>query len=297
MRAIPEALQAKLDGGATTLARCWRVTRRDGTVMGFTDHDEAIAYEDIVHEPGAGFGPSALESSTGLSADTHEVAGALSSARIDPADLARGLYDGAEVTMHLVDWEDPSLRVLVSRGTIGEIRRGESLFEAEVTGLSDRLGQPFGNVYMGGCSCRPGDARCRVDLGQPAFRGLGTVLHVAGPQLVSAAGLSAYARDWFTGGRLVWISGANAGLEGHVKAHSAAGAEAVIELWLSPPMAVQPGDTFEAHAGCDRSAGSCGAKFGNLLNFRGFPHMPGDDALTDYPAAGGRHDGGSLFRG
>jgi hypothetical protein len=42
MRIIPPALQARLDGGATTLARCWIVTRRDGVVQGFTDHDEDL---------------------------------------------------------------------------------------------------------------------------------------------------------------------------------------------------------------------------------------------------------------
>ena len=39
MRTIPSALQAKLDSGVTTLARCWIITRRDGAKMGFTDHD------------------------------------------------------------------------------------------------------------------------------------------------------------------------------------------------------------------------------------------------------------------
>jgi uncharacterized phage protein (TIGR02218 family) len=296
MREIPAALQAKLDGGATTLARCWRVTRRDGVVMGFTDHDRALSFDGVDYEPEAGFGPSAVERTTGLSADTHEVAGALSSERIDPADIARGAYDGAEVAVWLVDWEDPSVRLLLSRGLIGEIRRGESLFEAEVTGLSDRLGQPFGRAYIAACSARLGDAACGVDLTRPGYRGSGTVLAVAGPQLVSASGLAGFARDWFTGGRLVWTSGANAGLDGHVKAHPVAGVEAVVELWLSPPMQVAPGDGFEIFAGCDRTAGTCRAKFDNIVNLRGFPHMPGDDAVAGYPATGGVHDGGSLFR-
>lgn len=297
MRAIPAGLQAVLDGGATTLARCWRVMRRDGVVMGFTDHDGALAFDGVEYEPGSGFAPSAVESATGLSPDTHEVTGALSSGRIEAADVARGAYDGAEVAAFLVDWADPGSRVLVSRGMIGEIRRSGGLFEAEVTGLVDRLGQPFGRAYLPGCSARVGDRECGVDLAAPERRGVGAVAEVTGPQIFVASGLDGFARDWFTGGRLVWTSGANAGLEGHVKAHPAAGARAVVELWLSPPMAVAPGDGFEVTAGCDRTAASCAGKFGNLLNFRGFPHMPGDDAVANYPDAGGTHDGGSLFRG
>ena len=297
MREIPAGLQAALDGGATTLARCWRVTRRDGVVMGFTDHDGGLSFDGLEYEPESGFGPSAVERTTGLSADTHEVAGALSSERLDPSDIARGLYDGAEVVVHLVDWEDPGVRLLVSRGLIGEIRRGESLFEAEITGLSDRLGQPFGRGYLPGCAARLGDGACGVDLSTAAFRGQGILLAVSGPHLFSATGLDGFERDWFTGGRLVWTSGANAGLSGHVKAQPVARPEAVIELWLSPPMELAPGDGFEITAGCDKTAATCAAKFDNLLNYRGFPHMPGDDAVANYPNTGGVHDGGSLFRG
>lgn len=297
MRDIPASLQAALDGGATTLARCWRLTRRDGAVMGFTDHDLPLTFDGDHYEPGAGFNASAAESTTGLSPDTHEVAGALSSERITHDDVARGLYDGAEIALWLVDWTDPERRLMLSRGLIGEIRRGETVFEAEVTGISDRLNQPFGRAYLHSCDSRLGDARCGVDVDQPAFRGEAAVTALAGPQQFSAVGLEGFAADWFTGGRLVWTSGANAGLEAHVKSHLAAGGEAMIELWLSPPLAAAPGDGFVVTAGCDRTAAGCAAKFGNLLNFRGFPHMPGDDAVAGYPTDGEVHDGGSLFRG
>jgi hypothetical protein len=47
MREIPEPLQEALDGGATRLARCWRLTRRDGVVMGFTEHDRALSFDGV----------------------------------------------------------------------------------------------------------------------------------------------------------------------------------------------------------------------------------------------------------
>jgi uncharacterized phage protein (TIGR02218 family) len=297
MRAIPAALQASLDGGATRLARCWRVARRDGVVMGFTEHDRLLSFDGLEYEPDAGFAPSALESATGLSADSHEVTGALSSARITDAEIARGAYDGAEVALYLVDWSDPAVRLLVSRGLIGEIRRSDGRFEAEITGLSDRLQQPVGRAYLPSCDCRLGDARCGVDLGLPQYRGAGSVTALAASQQFSAVGLVAFAENWFTGGRLLWTTGANAGLAGHVKSHLRAGPEAMLELWLSPPMPISSDDTFEVTAGCDKTAATCSAKFGNLLNFRGFPHMPGDDVVASYPNTGGVHDGGSLFRG
>ena len=296
MRAILASLQGSLDGGATRLARCWRVARRDGVVMGFTEHDRALSFDGLDYEPDAGFAPSALETATGLSAGTHEVAGALSSARITDDDIARGAYDGAEVALFLVDWTDPEVRLLVSRGLIGEIRRADGRFEAEITGLSDRLQQPVGRAYLPSCDCRLGDARCGVDLDLPRYRGAGTVTALAASQQFSVAGLETFAGGWFAGGRIVWTMGASAGLPGHVKSHLLAGPEAMVELWLSPPAPIGAGDAFEVTAGCDKTAATCAAKFGNLLNFRGFPHMPGDDVVASYPSTGGVHDGGSLFR-
>src|SRR4051812_31581755 len=58
MRAIPTALQAKLDSGVTTLARCWKVTRRDGVVLGFTDHDRDLVLDGVTFRAGTGFAAS-----------------------------------------------------------------------------------------------------------------------------------------------------------------------------------------------------------------------------------------------
>jgi hypothetical protein len=43
--------------------------------------------------------------------------------------------------------------------------------------------------------------------------------------------------------------------------------------------------------GCDKRSSTCSGQFDNLLNFRGFATIPGEDFLTVYPAQGERHDG------
>jgi uncharacterized phage protein (TIGR02218 family) len=113
----------------------------------------------------------------------------------------------------------------------------------------------------------------------------------------SEACLSAFAAGWFTGGKLVWLTGANAGLTAEVKAHRLAGGEAELDLWQRAARPIVVGDTFRVTAGCDKRFSTCGAKFANVANFRGFPHMPGNDfvlrlALQGEPGM----DGGSLFR-
>lgn len=44
---------------------------------------------------------------------------------------------------------------------------------------------------------------------------------------------------------------------------------------------------------CNRTWKTCVEVFGNGLNFRGFPDVPGEDFIFARPASGVRHDGGS----
>ena len=295
MRTLPQTLRDSLASGCTTLCRCWSILRTDGVVMGFTDHDRSLSFNGISFEASSGFNANAIESGTGLSVDTHTVTGALSSLAITDDDVERGFYDGAEVTLWLVDWSDPASRLLLSRGHIGEIRRGKLAFEAEVASLSERLNQPFGRAFIHGCDRRLGDTKCGIDLSLPVHRGTAVVETVIDPQRFTVSGLETFSRGWFDGGRLDWTSGANAGVAGHVKTHLSPADGATVELWLTPPLPVLAGDDFTVTAGCDKTQETCKEKFSNLLNFRGFPQMPGDDWAAGYVDTGGQHDGGSLF--
>jgi uncharacterized phage protein (TIGR02218 family) len=296
MRTLPQTLRDALATGCTTLCRCWTIVRTDGVVMGFTDHDRSLSFDGITFEASSGFNAAAVESATGLSVDTHTVSGALSSQAITDDDVERGFYDGAEITLWLVDWRDPDSRLLLSRGHIGEIRRGRQAFEAEVVSLSERLNQPFGSAFIHGCDRRLGDAKCGIDLSLPIHRGAAVVQTVIDDQRFVVSGLEVFSWRWFDGGRLDWTSGANAGVAGHVKTHLAPVDGATVEVWLTPPLPVVAGDGFTVTAGCDKTLETCKGKFNNLLNFRGFPHMPGDDWAAGYVNSEGEHDGGSLFR-
>ena len=295
-RDVPPTLRAALETGATTLAHAWTVTRADGLRLGFTDHDRALEIDGVIHEASAGVNAAAVEQATGLAVDTHSVTGALLSEAIADADIERGLYDGAEVLHWLVDWTDPESRLLVARGTVGEVRRGAHAFEAEITGLADLANQPTGRAFLRTCDRRLGDAGCGVDLTRPEYRGTGTIAEVLGEGRLRVTGLGAFAARWFDRGALTWDTGANVGTTAHVRDH-AAGEPAMLGLWQPPPLPPAEGDAFTVTAGCDKSAETCRARFTNIVNFGGFPHMPGDDWAVAYPNTGEGHDGGSLFRG
>jgi uncharacterized phage protein (TIGR02218 family) len=277
MKNLPPALQSHLATGTTTLAWCWRIARNDGTTLGFTDHDRALAFDGTTFEAATGFTASEIKDALGLAVDNLEVASALKSDRLNEDDLAAGLYDDAAVEIWRVNWADTEQRVLMRAGSLGEVRRAGTAFTAEVRGLAHYLQQPKGRLYQAACDADLGDARCGINLADPAFRGTGTVIAAPSPRLLTAAGLAAYAADWFTRGLLAFTSGANLGSSQEVKRHALAGSTATLELWHPTAHAIAPGDTFTIIAGCDKQLGTCRTRFANAPNFRGFPHMPGPD--------------------
>ena len=292
MRSLSPAMAAALSREATTLARCWRLARHDGLVLGFTDHDRDLAFEGTRFEAASGVEGGEAEGALGFAVGGSEIAGALSSGRLTEDDLAKGLWDDCGVGVWLVDWTNVEARLLLEAGSLGEIRRGDHAFKAELRGLAHRLDEERGRLFTASCSADLGDARCRVPLGDPRFHRVFAVEAVDEATL-AWSGLAGVEEGWFTGGRLVWLSGANAGAVGEVRLHRAGS----LALWREPPAPVAAGDQARVEAGCDKSFSSCRAKFGNVANFRGFPHMPGNELLLTVAQNGqGRMDGGSLFR-
>jgi uncharacterized phage protein (TIGR02218 family) len=285
MREVPESLSAHLASGATTLCRCWRLTRRDDTVQGFTDHDEDIVFDGITFRAGSGFDGTEIEAQLGFAVTGTELQGALSSDSLSEDDLAAGRYDDAKIELFLVDWSDPENRLLLRAGNLGEVKREDSAFSAEVRGIASRLDEEKGRIFAAACDADLGDARCTIDLDNPAFRGEGTILAVEGTGIFTANGLDAFADGWFTQGRLRWTSGANTGLAIEIKEHRVDGG-VHLSLWQTMPEPLAAGDAFVVTAGCDKRFETCAAKFANALNFRGFPHLPGNDFVVAYAVPG-----------
>jgi len=292
---ISEAFQALLDEGATTICRCWRLVRADGVSFGFTDHDRDLEFGGQVYLAGSGMDASALESSTGLSVDNGQAVGALSAVGLQDADILAGKFDRAEVAQLLVNWDDVAVREMVFRGTLGEIRRGVGAFEVELRSLAEGLNKPLGRGYVPGCDAVLGDARCGVDLGIAGRVETVSVLSVVNARRVLVDAIPAADSGWFANGHLRWVSGGNAGVVSIVKVDAAGVDFRDVELWEELRAPVEVGDVAELVVGCDKRHGTCLEKFSNLLNFRGFPTIPGEDWVTDFPRSDGVNSGGSLF--
>ena len=289
------SLLEHLQTGLTSVCRCWAVERSDGVVFGFTDHDRALEFDGITFKAETGMTASALQQVNGLAVDNSEAVGALSDAAVTEADIAAGRFDGAQVTAWLVNWADLSARDVQFRGSIGELKRGGGAFHAELRSLSEELSTPVGRVYQKQCPAILGDKECRVDMSTPGYVHEIAVEQIEDARVLRFSDFEGFDDRWFEKGRLVVQSGAAKGLSALIKNDRFVGGIRQIELWQELRAELATGDDVRLEAGCDKRIETCRLKFNNAVNFRGFPHIPGEDWLMTYPKQDGVNDGGSRY--
>lgn len=259
----------------STLAFCWRIERSDGAGIALTSHDSAILHDGIAYRSDPGVMPSAVTRKLGMEPHSGEVAGALSSAALTEADLAIGRWDGARIELTAVDWEASSEAKRLLGGELGEVSVSGESFSAELRGAASKLSDAVCPKTSPECRATFGDKSCRVDLAGRTVRA--RVLAYDGVELR----LDGQFDDRFLFGRLRYLSGANCGAMSVILAVDGD----MVRVRDLPRADVIPGCTVELREGCDKRFQTCVSRFANAVNFRGEPHLPGNDLLTRYPGA------------
>ena len=274
--------------GVTTYCYCWVIERTDGVIIGTTDHDETVVVNGVTCESVPGITTTRFSKALGLRPSDMEVEGYIDGEAITDEDMRAGKYDDADATLYIVDWQDPTDFKILGTGKLGKMfETEEGEFMVEHLGLTDTLSQPVGRVYQRTCDTKLGSSRCGVDLTDPAYRATVTVVSVDGASIV-VSGVSGFDNDWFSLGGVATANGYEIG----IRLHSGN----TLNLWREPDVTISAGDELVVTAGCKQDVATCHAKFDNVVNFQGFPRMPGRDRLTTYPVRGtARYDGGSLF--
>lgn len=268
-----------MEGVLTTVVYGWRLERADGITMGFTSHDSDVRHDGIVLRASPGLRPTTVIKSAGLDKDGLDVSGALTSDLIRADDLAAGRWDGAYLEIFLFDWTTPSSgrRVLAS-GELGTVSYTDDTFEAELIGPQAKLDRAVAPQTSPSCRARFCDAAC--GLNRERFRHLATVSAVDDNR-ISFTAPSLIPDGHLAYGELRWLSGANCGLIARI----ADNGDADILLHSAPFRSADIGDLIELTEGCNKLLSTCAARFGNGINFRGEPYLPGNDLLTRYPGA------------
>ena len=287
----PSPLALAASGNVTTLCRCWRIARTDGTVLGFTDHDEPLAFDGVTYAAATGIDAAVADASMGLAVEDAEIAGALDADGLAEDDLARGLYDDAEVALFVVDWTNPEARSRLATYVVGEVTRAGAAFRMELRGLTQRLERPTARRFRRDCDAELGDARCGVDLTVEG-RTLETVVTGVRDGALTFADPPGTAR--FSHGRLEWLTGANGGDVTRIASAWEDDGRIAVRPWAAPERGVAIGDRARLIAGCDKSLATCRAVYRNAANHRGFPHLPGNDFAFSYASGEEVHDGRPL---
>jgi uncharacterized phage protein (TIGR02218 family) len=270
----------------TRWQQLWTITRLDGTVFRFTTLDVDFVYGSNTYNTCGSLAASAAESATDLSQEGNvELSAILSSDYISEQEVLAGLFDAATVEVWVVPWDttDTTLPYRIIAGEIGRIRSGTVGFQAEIITPAARANQQnLLQVYTPQCRHKLGDSRCKVDL--DALQVSGSVTQTA---IINAPNVSrkraffdssrVEATGYFNHGELTFTSGDNSGVTLQVETYDQATGQ--ILLWDKAPYTIGLGDTYTMKPGCDKTTATCSAKFSNIENYGGFPHVPGIDGI------------------
>jgi uncharacterized phage protein (TIGR02218 family) len=280
VKSPPVNLAAHYLQGTTTLAHLLKITRTDGAVYAFTSADADVtisgASGNVTYLSAPGMDVSSIAISAGFAVDNLELTTLDDGTTFTRADVLTGKWRNAAFTLSRYNWQAPADGVdVLMAGTVGEVTINRTSVVAELRGLQQYLQQPIGSVSSKTCRARLGDALCTEALGP--WTVTGTLTSVTSQQVFTDS-TRAEAADYFTEGLITFTSGACAGLSAKVKTHAAGG---VLTLALPVILQLVAGDAYSLVAGCrKRLAEDCAAKFNNVINFQGEPHLPGVDALT-----------------
>ncbi len=258
-----------------TVASWWRVYRRDGVTFGFVSHDRDLCFDGIRHHTAPGMVPSAIRLSSDLEPDSAEVTGALEHATITAADLAAGRFDGARVEMGVVDWETLERDILYA-GTISAVSQDAGQFSADLASVKSALSRR--PIPQTSPTCRAAFCGEGCNLSPATFTHeakVATVDQTGGGLTLTGAPSS----DRLLDGNLVFLDGSEAGIDFAIAAIDLT--KLILDRFVTDE--VRPGAAVIVREGCDHRWDTCHTRFGNAVNFRGEPFLPGNDLLTRYP--------------
>lgn len=256
----------------TTISTCWKLTRRDDVVLGFTDADVNIKYLGVNYLASTGFNATSIQSASDMTIDNLEVDGYIDADVITFEDLKAGIYDNAEIEIFQINRKSVDDGIITLRkGKIGNLKFNGNGFTCEIRGLLQQLTVNILEQYTPYCRANLGDSRCTVDM--TTFTFAGTIEEVTDNRVLVDSTF-VQVDDYFNYGILTMTSGDASGYSLEVKTFENGG---IFNLILPFEVNVQVGDTFSVKQGCDKTKATCIARYNNLLNFRGEPYIPGFD--------------------
>lgn len=278
MKFGPDRLHENLRTGVTTIATLWDITRKDGAVFGFTDHDHDLSFGGIEYLASSGLSASAITQGLSLAVDNTEGAGALDDDRLLPEEIDAGLFDEAAINIWRINWQDKVAYEKIFSGHLGQMHRDGLAFRAEMRGHMDQLQMPMGRVYGRSCRHNLGDKGCQVDVTHPDLCAKVILSEPNAANSLRIPLISGFTAGWFANGTAKILDGPLLGQTRRIR-QDLGDAPRTLTLWEPFGGPLDAGTSIELTAGCNRSFEACKSKFDNCERFGGFPFLPTEDWL------------------
>lgn len=294
------AFAAHINQEVLTLATCWLIILRDGRRLGFTDLDRDLVIAGQTYRPEGGFRVEANKNTADLSSSKQNLTSYFDSELINPIDLIGGEYDGAQIWIFTVNWmalpttlDAPYQYCPRIRGNFGEISTDGQSFTAQMVGRLDQYNDSIASLTSRFCGYEFGDSGCKKN--KDDYRLWVQITQIIDRRTFVIDNLAPAIADYYGEGELMFWQGQN-----HLAAYQInnylANRTVILYEPVRRPFVV--GDWVTVIAGCrKRFEQDCKAKFDNVLNFGGEPHIPGWDATASGGGSQGQIGGtiGSTF--
>ncbi len=256
-------------------AQMWRIERQDGEIIALTDHDFDIEFEGEVYAAKSALTSSEVQAAIGLEAENSECLGGVDGDMIRLEDLKAGRFMDAHIRHFLFDFDNHRIEHEIFSGSISKLYFGETHFRAELTSDLDRLDYVFGRKFSKTCGVKFCSKECGLNSSNYCLRS--EITKIQGSRLEIEAQDFAFPLD----NGIIEFEGVNSNIaKAAIREFSDQGDIWIFELWRAPEFDPKIGDGIKINAGCDKTIEQCQETFANALNFRGFPHLPGEEILS-----------------
>lgn len=176
MRSPPAGIASQYASRASTLAEAIKVTRSDGTVYGWTSHDQdSAAISGVVYSARPGLDISRIQIGAGAAVGNLELTTLHDGSVFTANDVRSGKWRNAAFFIFRYNWANVADSVdNILAGNFGEVELRANVVVAELRDLRQYLQQPVVAVSSKNCRYRLGvnngiSSRCPVRLDPPAW--------------------------------------------------------------------------------------------------------------------------------
>ena len=278
MQQIDENRRESIESNLTHLILCCKIIRKDEIELCFTENGENIIVDGRVYSACASL--KKIRSNSGLILDEYRFETILNSDTIRSMDITQGLFDGALVEIFMIDLlkvnnSQGFVSIFLKRGRIGEITTlDDNKFIARFLDVIYDTKVSINNRYSLTCRATFGDKRCGIKVNDLTYDGFVTNI-VDNKSFFDSENLKI--NGYFDFGHIVfWNQDVTQVLDtGNIKFFI----NKTFELYKPTNINLLKNMKYTATVGCNKTAEWCSKRFKNIENFRGEPHIPGNEKL------------------